>query len=217
MARLTRLFDRFRSSKGTEKERAPETAAETQWVIVGLGNPDAKYSRSRHNAGFMTVDRIAAALGVEIDQRRFKGLTTRAQIAGAPVLLVKPQTYYNLSGECVTAALGYFRVPVERLIVVHDELDLEAGRLRLKRGGGDAGNRGVRSVAGSLGNREFVRVRIGIGRPPEDEEGREFLLRATTTAENEAFAKSVERAADAVEAVIAEGLEKAMNRFNQRP
>ncbi|HEY6421233.1 MAG TPA: aminoacyl-tRNA hydrolase [Candidatus Binataceae bacterium] len=218
MAGLKRLFDRFRALKGPDKEKKhpPEIAADIQWVIVGLGNPDTKYRLTRHNAGFMTLDRIAAAQGVEIGARRFKGLTGRAQIDGATVLLVKPQTYYNLSGECVAAVLGYFRVPVERLIVVHDELDLEAGRLRLKRDGGDAGNRGVRSVAESLGSREFIRIRIGIGRPPGDDEEHEFLLRPAAARENEAFAKCVERAAEAVEAVVADGLEKAMNRFNQR-
>src|SRR5208337_2744301 len=115
-----------------------------------------------------------------------------------PALLVKPQTFYNLSGACVSDLLGYFKVAPERLIVVHDELDLEADRLRIKQGGGDAGNRGVRSIAESLGTTDFIRVRIGIGRPPEDEENKDYLLRAMTAAERQAFAPILERAARAV-------------------
>ena len=216
MAAIKRLFGSFRSSRQARKKSEAESRPSIQWVVAGLGNPGAQYSRSRHNAGFMTIDRIAKAKNAEPSRRRFKGVTAEIMLAGKPAILVKPQTFYNLSGECISDLLGYFKIAPEHLIVVHDELDLEAGRLRIKQGGGDAGNRGVRSIAEALGTTDFIRVRIGIGRPPADEETRDYLLRATTAAEKHALAPILERAADAVEAIAEHGLEAAMNRYNQR-
>src|SRR5216684_9043 len=167
MAALKRLFGSFRKTRSSSKVESDATAA-LQWVVAGLGNPGEQYARSRHNAGFMTIDRIAKSHGVELNRRRFKGLTAPVVLADQAAMLVKPQTFYNLSGECLADLLGYFKIPAERLIVVHDELDIEAGRLRLKRGGTDAGNRGVRSVAESLATPDFIRIRIGLGRPPAD-------------------------------------------------
>ena len=216
MAAIKRLFGSFRSSRQARKKSEAESRPSIQWVVAGLGNPGAQYSRSRHNAGFMTIDRIAKTKNAEPSRRRFKGVTAEIMLAGKPAILVKPQTFYNLSGECISDLLGYFKIAPEHLIVVHDELDLEAGRLRIKQGGGDAGNRGVRSIAEALGTTDFIRVRIGIGRPPADEETKDYLLRATTAAEKQALAPILERAADAVEAIAEHGLEAAMNRYNQR-
>ena len=176
----------------------------------------------------MTIDRIAKAKEVELSRRRFKGVTAQITLAETPAILVKPQTFYNLSGECISDLLGYFKIATSHLIVLHDELDLEAGRLRMKQGGGDAGNRGVRSIAESLGTTDFIRVRIGIGRPPgftiemepgrqpKTEENKDYLLRPMTAAERQAMAPLLDRAANAVEAIAADGLEAAMNRYNQR-
>jgi PTH1 family peptidyl-tRNA hydrolase len=226
MAAIKRLFGSFRSARAKKSET--ESRPSVQWVVAGLGNPGDQYSRSRHNAGFMTVDRIAKAKGVEFSRRRFKGLTAEITVSDLPALLVKPQTFYNLSGDCVSDLLGYFKIAPARLIVVHDELDLEAGRLRIKQGGGDAGNRGVRSIAESLGTTDFIRVRIGIGRPPgyseetepgpsvKTEENKDYLLRPMTAAERQAFAPQLERAVDAVEAIASKGLQAAMNLYNRR-
>jgi PTH1 family peptidyl-tRNA hydrolase len=164
----------------------------------------------------MTVDRIAKAKGVELSRRKFKGLIAEVSLAGKSALLVKPQTFYNLSGECVADLLGYFKIPPERLIVVHDELDIEAGRLRIKQGGGDAGNRGVRSIAEALGATDFIRVRIGVGSPTDPGENKDYLLRSMNAAERSELAANLERAASAVEAIAEAGLERAMNRYNQR-
>ncbi|MDO8433898.1 MAG: aminoacyl-tRNA hydrolase [Candidatus Binatus sp.] len=215
MAALKRLFGGFRKAKGRAKAES-EAEAAIQWVIAGLGNPGEPYARTRHNAGFMTIDRIAKANRVELNRRRFKGLTAEVILAAQRTMLVKPQTFYNLSGECLADLLGYFKVPAERLIVVHDELDIEAGRLRLKRGGSDAGNRGVRSVAEALGTPDFIRIRIGLGRPPGDEQSKDYLLRPLAAAEREAFAPNLDRAAGAAMEIIESGLERAMNRYNQR-
>jgi PTH1 family peptidyl-tRNA hydrolase len=214
MAALKRLFGNFRKTKSAKNDS--EAAATIQWVVAGLGNPGEPYARTRHNAGFMTIDRLAKIGGVELSRRRFKGLTAAATLAGESVMLVKPQTFYNLSGECLADLLGYFKIPAERLIVVHDELDIEAGRLRLKRGGSDAGNRGVRSVAESLATPDFIRIRIGLGRPPGAEPSKDYLLRPLSGAEREAFAPNLDRAACAAVEVIQNGLERAMNRYNQR-
>ena len=218
MGRLSRMFSRFRSARAGADGVAqqPPQHAEMRWVIAGLGNPGDQYRGSRHNIGFMVVDHLANGCGARMDRRKFKGLIAEAQVGGQSAILVKPQTYYNLSGECVAAILGYYKISTERLIVVHDELDLEPGQLRLKLGGSDAGNRGVRSIAEALATPEFVRVRVGIGRPAPGEDARERVLDTFSRAELEAFTSSITRAANAVEAVIATGLERAMSVFNQR-
>ena len=212
---IRNLFGGFRRAPKEKNEAPPDSVAETRWVVAGLGNPGEEYSRSRHNAGFRVLDRIAKSKHLELDRRKFKGFIAEVDLGGVPAILVKPQTYYNGSGECVAAVLGYFKVPPARLIVVHDELDLEAGRLRLKRGGSDAGNRGVRSVAESLGP-DFIRVRIGVSRPPGEQDGKDYLLESMSAAARASLDESIQRAAQAVEAIISDGLERAMGRFNQR-
>ncbi len=214
MGGLKRLFGRFRA--GRRDEGDVRAGARFEWVIAGLGNPEPKYRRSRHNSGFMVIDRLAQVHGVELSRRRFKGVTAEAKFGTQPVLLVKPETYYNLSGECVGATLGYFHVPPERLIVIHDEMDLEPGRLRLKRGGGSAGNRGIISIETAIGTPEFIRVRVGVGHSPTQEDDKDYLLKPMTGQEMEAFQAVATRAAQAVETIIADGLERAMNLYNQR-
>lgn len=215
---IKNLFGGFRRApKGkSEEAAAAEPQPETRWVVAGLGNPGEEYARSRHNAGFRVVERMAKAKHSQFDRRKFKGMLAETELAGARALLVKPQTYYNGSGECLAAVLGYYKVPPSRLIVVHDELDLEAGRLRLKQGGSDAGNRGVRSVAQSLGTPDFIRVRVGVSRPPGARESKDYLLESMSAEERADLDNSIQRAAEAVETIIADGLERAMGRFNQR-
>lgn len=218
MGRLGQMFSRFRSARAGSESPAekPGQLREMRWVVAGLGNPGDQYHRSGHNIGFMVIERLAERCGAKLDRRKFKGIFGEARIGADPVILVKPQTYYNLSGECIGAILGYYKIPAERLIVVHDEIDLEPRQLRLKRGGGDAGNRGVRSIAATLGTTDFVRVRVGIGRPAPGAEARDHVLQTLGRAELEAFKASIARAAEAVEAVITSGLERAMNLYNQR-
>jgi PTH1 family peptidyl-tRNA hydrolase len=214
MSPIGKLFRRFRSSRSAEPDAA--SGGQIHWVVAGLGNPGERYRRSRHNLGFMTVDRVAAAHDAELVRQRFRAAYGQAVIRGRAAILAKPETFYNLSGESLAALLSYFKVPVERLIVIHDDLDLEAGRLRLKRGGGDAGNRGVRSIAERLGP-EFIRIRIGIGRPPDEGESKDFVLKPMTRAELAAFEPAIARAAEAVETLMVEDLDRAMGRYNQRP
>jgi PTH1 family peptidyl-tRNA hydrolase len=214
MGRIRNLFEKFRPSAGGDSSAAARE--KTRWVIAGLGNPGGEYARSRHNVGYRVVEALAREAGTELRSRKFKGLVAEARVAGETAILVKPLTYYNLSGECVAAVLGYFKVAPGRLIVVHDDLDLEPGRLRLKQGGGDAGNRGVRSVAATLGTPDFVRVRVGIGRPRAGADSKDHVLVPMSAREIEEFEDAVERAREAVGSIISEGLERAMSRYNQR-
>lgn len=216
MSRFGRLFERFRSARASDRDEAREQRTETRWVVAGLGNPGEPYSRSRHNAGFMVMDRLAVRSGVELNRRKFNGVYNEIRLDGGTALIVKPQTFYNRSGDCVGAILGYFKVPVERLIVVHDEMDLPAGQLRLRRGSSDAGNRGVRSIIDALGSQEFTRVRVGVAHPEGEGDSIDHLITPLDARELRAFALAFERAADAVLAIMRDGLERAMNAYNQR-
>jgi peptidyl-tRNA hydrolase, PTH1 family len=217
MSAIRKLFGGFRSRGRGQPDGSESGRSAISWVIAGLGNPGRKYIHSRHNSGFRVLDRIAETAGASFAKHRFGGVTARAEVAGAPVILVKPETFYNASGDCVAAVLGYFKVHVPRLIVVHDELDLDEGRLQIKLGGGDAGNRGVRSIIEALGSPEFVRVRIGVGHPPQDADDKEFLLRPMSRAELDASREAVARAAEALTTIVGEGVERAMGRYNRRP
>jgi PTH1 family peptidyl-tRNA hydrolase len=214
MSRISSLFDRFRPS-GVRCEAAPDLQA-NRWVIAGLGNPGAEYHRSRHNTGFMAATHLAEQHGVALSRRKFSGLYAEVTIGDAPTIIVTPQTFYNRSGDCLASLIGYFKVPIERLIVIHDEMDLPLPQIRIKRGGGDAGNRGVRSIEAALGSPDFIRVRVGVGHPSEDGEAIEHVLKPFTTDEMRELEAALDRVTAAVTAIIADGLERAMNLYNQR-
>jgi peptidyl-tRNA hydrolase, PTH1 family len=214
MSRIGNLFGRFRPAPRTADDSALQPD-EARWVIVGLGNPGEQYRRSRHNVGFMVATRIAASHGIQLTRHKFNGLYGEIRDDGLNAIIVMPQTFYNRSGECVTGMLGYFKVPLERLIVVHDEMDLPMGQLRLKQGGGDAGNRGVRSIAQSLGP-DFIRIRVGIGHPDGPEGDIDHVIRPLSGGELQAFDPVLDRAAEAVLAITRNGLERARNQYNQR-
>lgn len=214
MGRIRSLFEKFRPAAAGDTSVVGRE--KTRWLVVGLGNPGGEYARSRHNVGYRVVEALARESGAQLKSRKFKGLVAEARIGGEPAIIVKPLTYYNLSGECVAAVLAYFKIAPGKLIVVHDDLDLEPGRLRLKRGGGDAGNRGVRSIVATLGTPDFIRVRVGIGRPRPGADSKEHVLVPMSAREVEEFETAIERASQAVKAIIADGLELAMNRYNQR-
>jgi PTH1 family peptidyl-tRNA hydrolase len=186
-------------------------------LVVGLGNPGARYRDTPHNAGFRVCDRLAERHRFGPEARRYQGTFRRGRIGGDDVGLLKPETYMNLSGESVAEALRYLPVEPPDVILVYDELDLPAGRIRIRPGGGPAGHKGVLSVLEHLGTRSIPRVRIGVGRP--DERGREVghLLGKVRPEFREIFEKAVERAADAVEVLLEVGVDEAMNRFNGLP
>jgi PTH1 family peptidyl-tRNA hydrolase len=189
-------------------------------MIAGLGNPGPRYQATRHNLGFRLVDELARQSGLSASafRERFHGEIASARLGSEEVLLLKPQTFMNDSGRSVQAACTFYKVKPAELLVAHDELDLPFAEVRLKKGGGDGGNRGIRSVSAALGP-DYIRLRLGIGRPPPDFRGdpADFVLQAFALAEQAGVEQMLARATEAVSLVTSLGLEKAMNRINQRP
>lgn len=187
------------------------------WLVVGLGNPGREYAGSRHNVGFEVVDLLASRHDGRLRSGKERALVDEVRIEGQRVALAQPTTYMNESGQSVAPLVRRYGISdPERLVVVQDELDLPVGRVRVKVGGGLAGHNGLRSIKAHLHSDAFVRVRIGVGKPPRKEHGADHVLRKVGKAERELLAVAVEVAADAVEAIVAEGPETAMNRVNAR-
>jgi len=184
------------------------------WLVVGLGNPGPAYTGNRHNVGFLVVDLLASRMSARFKTHRSRTEIVEGRLGGTRTVLAKPRSYMNDSGGPVSALADFFKVPLGRLVVVHDELDLPYGGLRLKLGGGDNGHNGLKSLRRSLGSGEFHRVRFGIGRPPGRMDAAAFVLRDFSTAERKELELEVERTADAVEALVTEGLDKAQNTHN---
>ncbi|HEV7207854.1 MAG TPA: aminoacyl-tRNA hydrolase [Mycobacteriales bacterium] len=191
-----------------------DEAGSTRWLVVGLGNPGPGYAGTRHNAGFLVADLLAERLRGRFKAHKGRADIVEGRLAGQPVVLAKPKAYMNESGGPVASISRFFKIPVERLIVVHDELDLDYGQLRLKAGGGDNGHNGLKSLRSALGSGEFFRVRLGIGRPPGRQDPADFVLKDFTAAERKELPFHVDRAADAVQALTELGLDAAQNRFN---
>jgi PTH1 family peptidyl-tRNA hydrolase len=191
-----------------------EPGAEGLRLVVGLGNPGATYAGNRHNVGFMVLDVLAERAGGRFRSHKGRADVVEGRLAGARVVLAKPRSFMNVSGGPVAAVRSFFSVPVESVIVVHDDLDLPFGVLRLKRGGGDGGHNGLRSISASLSSKEYMRVRFGISRPPGRQDPADYVLRDFSVAERKELPLELDRAADAVEALLSQGLEAAQNRFN---
>ena len=196
--------------------RRGERASTLDLLVAGLGNPGREYAATRHNVGFLVADELARRHGGSW-RSKFSGDLAEVRVDGARVALLKPQTYMNLSGRSVQPAARFFKVEPDALLVVHDEVDLEPGRLQLRAGGGLAGHNGLRSVAQALGSQEFLRLRVGVGRPQRGDPRpvSDFVLDPFDAHED--VDGLVARAADAVEALLGEGLEDAQLRFNERP
>jgi PTH1 family peptidyl-tRNA hydrolase len=184
-------------------------------LVVGLGNPGPEYAETRHNVGFRVVELLATrAGGGRFGRHRSSADVLEGRLAGRRVVLAKPRTYMNVSGGPVAGLLRYYGVAADDLVVVHDDLDLGFGVVRLKRGGGEGGHNGLRSISTSIGTREYLRVRFGLGRPPGRQDPADFVLKRFSAAEAKELDLAVDLAADAAEALLAEGLEPAQNRFH---
>ncbi len=185
------------------------------YVIVGLGNPGMKYERTRHNAGFMVVDAMAKRYGIKVKERKHKGLVGQGVIAGEKVLLVKPQTFMNNSGECVGDILSFYKLKAEdSLIVISDDVYLDAGVLRIRAKGSAGGHNGLKSIIAHVHTEGFARVRVGVGKVPTEGELITHVLDHFSKAEREALAKGCENAASAIELMVSGEVDKAMNRYN---
>ena len=192
-----------------------KSSGSVAWLIVFLGNPGPKYVCTRHNAGFMVGDALAKKLGTDINRARFKALTASAEINGEKVLLMKPQTFMNLSGEAVGEAARFYKVPPERVIVVSDEISLPLGKLRVRPKGSAGGHNGLKSIIATLGNDNFPRVRIGVGAPPHpDYDMADWVLSVFRNQDLEDMLTAADKAAEAVITYITDGPDRAMNKFN---
>ena len=195
-------------------------ATDRRWLVVGLGNPGPTYAATRHNVGFMVADLLATRMGARFKAHRGRAdvvegaLGSPGQLSRPKVVLAKPKTYMNESGGPVASVRDFFKVALDHIVLVHDELDLPYGALRLKQGGGDGGHNGLRSVTRSLGAPDYLRVRIGVGRPPGRQDPAVFVLKPFSAPQLTELAHHLDRAADAVEAIVTGGLELAQNSFN---
>ncbi|MDR7280670.1 aminoacyl-tRNA hydrolase [Catenuloplanes atrovinosus] len=196
-----------------------DETVDAPWLIVGLGNPGKEYAGNRHNVGFMIADLLARRVGGKFGRHRRAVADVaegRLGIGGPRLVLAKPLTYMNLSGGPTAALAQFYKIPVEHVIAVHDELDIPYGELRAKRGGGEGGHNGLRSISKSLGTKEYARVRFGVGRPPGRQDPADYVLSDFSGAERKELEFLVDRAADFTEMIIEKGLEPAQNHYHAR-
>jgi PTH1 family peptidyl-tRNA hydrolase len=191
------------------------TMSENTFLIVGLGNPGREYKENRHNIGFRLVDHLAVRLNVNLTRYQCRALTGDVRRAGVKIMLAKPQTYMNLSGQAVACLVRFYKLPLERVLVVHDDLDLPFGVIRLRPGGGSGGQKGVADVIQKLGTRDFPRLRLGIGRPPGRMDAAAYVLQDFPASDLLTLNEMLTRAADAALTWVDFGLETAMNRYNR--
>ena len=187
------------------------------WLVVGLGNPGKEYAGNRHNVGYLVADVLASRVGAKFGRSKRAHADVaegRLGFGGPKLILAKPLTYMNLSGAPVSQLAQFFKVPPENVVAVHDELDVPYGQVRAKRGGGEGGHNGLRSMSKSLGTKDYARVRFGIGRPPGRQDPADYVLSDFGSAERKELEFLVDRAADVVEAVVLEGVEWAQNKYH---
>lgn len=186
-----------------------------EWLIVGLGNPGDKYEDTRHNVGYRVADELAARTGARVQKLRYRALTDTALVGGSKVLLMKPVTFMNLSGEAVRQAVDFYKIPPERVLVISDDVSLPAGRLRIRKSGSAGGHNGLKNIILHLGGDGFPRVKVGVGEKPHpDYDMADWVLSRFTGEDKKIIDAAVKRAADAVECYIKEGPDRAMSKFN---
>jgi len=202
---LTKIFF-WRSKEGKQ----------AMYLIFGLGNPGSRYQFTRHNIGFMVLEKIATQWEVELKQKSFDALWNSGKVAGLNVLLAMPQTYMNLSGNAVRKLLAYFKADVNNLIVIHDDLDLPFGTVRLKTGGGNAGHKGLKSIVTCLGSADFMRVRLGIGKPSDKSRIEDYVLERFESKEASELQQIIQLAADAAIDIVISGMQTAMAKYHTK-
>ena len=190
-------------------------SAAVDWLVVGLGNPGAKYEHTRHNMGFLTVDLLAEQAGVKLNKVKFKSAYNIIPFAGAKCLVMKPQTYMNLSGEAVREAVQFYKIPADHVLVIYDDVSLPVGKLRVRPTGSAGGHNGIKNIIAHLGTQDFPRIKIGVGAKPCPEyDLADWVLGRFSAQEKKLLDPAIDRAAQAVELLLTEGIEKASSRFN---
>ena len=209
---MSNIFDIFKS---IEKEKSEVKLGAPERLVVFLGNPGSEYARTRHNAGFMLSEYISEKQNIRIDRLRFKALTGEAMLGGHKTLLIKPQTYMNLSGESVREALDFYKLdPETQMIVVYDDIYLAPGKLRIREKGTDGGHNGIKSIIEHTSTQSFQRIRIGVGAPPKGYSMPDWVLGVIPECDRKSFFESLERAAMALELMLSGKLSEAMNKYN---
>ena len=187
------------------------------FLIAGLGNPDKKYEKTRHNIGFDTVDALAEKYNISITEKKHKALCGSGVIEGVKVILAKPQTYMNLSGEAVRELINYYKMDAEtELVVIYDDIDLDPGQIRIRKKGSAGGHNGIKNIIAQLGTQNFYRIKVGVGAKPKGWDLADYVLGRFDKDERVLVDEAIKEAADAVELILAEGIETAMNRYNAK-
>ena len=184
------------------------------YLIVGLGNPEPEYSRTRHNMGFDVINELSKKYDIELDGTNFKSIYGIGNIQSYRVILCKPQTYMNLSGDAIIQIMNFYKIPIENILIIYDDIDTEVGKIRIKKKGSAGGHNGMKSVINKLNTEEFERIRIGIGKPTNDEDLIEYVIRKVNCIEYKKLHKGVELGAEAVYEILENGTNNAMNKFN---
>ncbi len=184
------------------------------YIIAGLGNPDGRYENTRHNVGFEVIDILADRIGICVDEKKHRALCGRGVLEGQKVILLKPQTYMNLSGESVSAAADFYKAEPKNIIVVYDDISLEPGQLRIRGKGSAGGHNGIKNIIAHLGTQEFPRVKVGIGEKPKGMDLADYVLSHFSQGERESMREAYKEAAEAVAVMVGQGIDEAMNRFN---
>ncbi len=184
------------------------------YLIVGLGNPEKEYSNTRHNMGFDTINEIAKKNNIEIEKKKFKGLYEIGTIEGEKVILLKPQTYMNLSGESIQEAVNFYNIENENTIIIYDDMDIEKGDIKIRKKGGAGSHNGMKSVIQELGTEEFIRIRIGIGKPEFKNDMINYVIGKVSKDEQEILQQGVKKATEAIEEILKNGVDIAMNKYN---
>lgn len=207
---MSNIFDLF---KKIEKK---EAALPITHIVAGLGNPGAEYARTRHNAGFMAIDFIASRYGAEIDRLKFRALTAEVNIGGVRVLLMKPQTFMNSSGEAIGEAAAFYKIPAKNIIVLHDEISFEPGKIRIRRKGSAGGHNGLKSIIAHLSSEDFPRIKIGVGqKPTPDYDLVSWVLGKFPTEDTEKLEGQFENISSSVELIISGKIDDAMNKYSK--
>jgi peptidyl-tRNA hydrolase, PTH1 family len=196
--------------------RQDDEGEQVMYLIIGLGNPGSRYRKTRHNIGFMVLEKIAARWEIDLKQKSFDALWNRGKVAGKNVLLAMPQTYMNLSGNAARSLLAYFKVDISHLIVIHDDLDLPFATMRLKSGGGDAGHKGLKSIMTSLGSAEFMRIRMGIGKPSDRTPVEDYVLQKFNSDESAMLQQAIQSASEATTDILKIGMQQAMVKYHTK-